>query len=89
MEQSVDYPIENGGPALHGDALEHGQHGEADVVEGGDAEIGALPLLEAQRRVVVADVAAGDRLRGVVRVARRRHLALRQYLVCGESAIGR
>lgn len=39
------YPVENLRPSLHGDALEDGQHGEEDVVEGGDAVVGPLPAL--------------------------------------------
>ena len=35
-------------PCLHGHTLEHGQHGEADVVEGGDAVVWSLPLLRAE-----------------------------------------
>lgn len=37
------YPVEHVGPALHGDALEHGQHGEGKVVEVGDAVLGPVP----------------------------------------------
>ena len=40
------HPIEDGCPTLHADTLEHGQHGEADVVEGGDAVVGTHPLLQ-------------------------------------------
>jgi len=35
--------VHHGRPALHGDALEHGEHGEANVVERGDAVVGPLP----------------------------------------------
>ena len=44
---TVTHPVEYWGPALHGDALEHCQHGQDDVVEGGDAVVGSLPLLQA------------------------------------------
>ena len=37
------YPVEDVGPALHGDALEHSQHGEGEVVEIGDAVLGPVP----------------------------------------------
>ncbi len=36
--------VHHGGPALHRDALEYGQHGVDDVVEAGDAVVGAVPL---------------------------------------------
>ena len=44
---TVTHPVQYWGPALHGDALEHCQHGQDDVVEGGDAVVGSLPLLQA------------------------------------------
>ena len=47
----MTYPVHDGGPALHGDALEHGQHGVDDVVEGGDPVVGPLPLLQAHALV--------------------------------------
>lgn len=37
------YPVQHVGPALHGDTLEHGQHGEGKVVEVGDAVLGPVP----------------------------------------------
>ena len=40
-------PIENGGPALHGDTLEDGEHGKDNVVEAGDPLVRALPVLQA------------------------------------------
>lgn len=43
----ADYPVENVGPALHGDALEHSEHGKQKIVEVGDAVVGALPALPA------------------------------------------
>lgn len=42
-----DYPVENVGPAFHGDTLENGEHGEQKVVKVGDAVVGALPALSA------------------------------------------
>ena len=39
------YVVEDVHPALHGDALEHGEHREQDVVKVGDAEVGARPVL--------------------------------------------
>ena len=47
----MTYPVHDGGPPLHGDALEHGQHGVDDVVEGGDPVVGPLPLLQAHALV--------------------------------------
>ena len=37
------YPVEDVGPALRGDALVHGEHGEAQVVKVCDAAVGAGP----------------------------------------------
>lgn len=37
------YPVQHVCPALHGDALEHCQHGEGKVVEVGDAVLGPIP----------------------------------------------
>ena len=45
--ETVTHPVQYWGPALHGHALEHCQHGQDDVVEGGDAVVGSLPLLQA------------------------------------------
>ena len=50
-ELLLTYPVHDGGPPLHGDALEHGQHGMDDVVEGGDPVVGPLPLLQAHALV--------------------------------------
>ena len=40
------------GPALHGDALEHSQHGEGEVVEIGDAVLGSIPAWFAHRAIL-------------------------------------
>ena len=61
MNVVQSYPIEDWCPAFHGDALEDCEHGQADVVERGDAVVGALPLLEADGYVGVAGVAAHRR----------------------------
>ena len=45
--ETISHPVEYWSPALHRDALEHSQHGQDDVVEGGDAVVGSLPLLQA------------------------------------------
>ncbi len=52
------YPVKDWSPSFHGDTLEDGEHGQADVVEGGDAVVGPLPLFEADGDIVVAGVAA-------------------------------
>lgn len=41
------HPVEHVGPALHSDALVHGQHGEAKVVKVGDAVVGPRPAAPA------------------------------------------
>jgi hypothetical protein len=39
---STTYPVEKGGPPLHGDALENSQHGVQNVVKRRYAKIGTL-----------------------------------------------
>ena len=41
------HPVEDRGPALHGDALEDGEHGKDNVVEAGDPLVWSLPVLQA------------------------------------------
>lgn len=67
----VNYPIEDGGPALHRNALEDGEHCEADVIEGGDPPVRPLPLLQTRTGRAVAYVGPEWRHRLVVCVARR------------------
>lgn len=55
IRKHFTYPIEDGSPALHGDALEDGKHGEADVVEGRDASVRPLPLLQARAFLILAE----------------------------------
>ena len=43
LDQDWTHVVEDVGPALHGDALEHSQHGEGEVVEIGDAVLGPIP----------------------------------------------
>ena len=77
----IAHPVKDVDPALHGDALEHCQHGEPDVVKGGDAIVGSLPLLQADGDVEVAGVGArGGLLRHPI-VAGGAAGALRHYLV--------
>ena len=63
---SLAYPVKYRSPALHCDALKHREHREADVVEGGDPEVGAFPLLQADGDVGFAGVGAGWGLGRVV-----------------------
>lgn len=44
-KRNKSYPIHNGRPALHCDALKYRQHGKADIIEIGDPGIRALPFL--------------------------------------------
>lgn len=67
----VSYPIEDGSPALHSDALEDGEHGEADVIEGGYPPIRSLPLLQARAARAVTHVGPEWCHGLIVRVARR------------------
>lgn len=41
--QDATHIVEDVSPALHGDTLEHRQHGEGEVVEVGDAVLGPIP----------------------------------------------
>ncbi len=61
--------------------LEDREHGEPDVVEGGDAAVGSDPLLEADGHVEVAGVGADGR--GLLRpvVARVPALVLHDHAV--------
>ena len=52
--------IEHIGPALHGDALEDGEHGQAEVVKVGDAVVGPLPPLLADSVTVTVVAQAAD-----------------------------
>ena len=47
LDQDSTHVVEDVSPALHGDALEHRQDGEQDVVKVGDAEVGSGPVLPA------------------------------------------
>ena len=76
------HPVEYGCPPLHGDALEDGEHGVDDVVEGGDAVVGAAPLLQADGALGVARV----RPRHHVRVARHGLPALQHHRVCNVTS---
>ena len=67
----VQYPVEHVGPALHGDALEHRQHGEEKVVKVGDAVVGAVPppfALRAVHHTVTAVTGKRTRQRVVIGV---------------------
>ena len=81
MSTVDSYPVEYWRPPLHGDALEDREHGVDDVVEGGDAVVGPLPLLQADGDVGVAGEAAGRGHGGLVGVAGDLELALGNDLV--------
>lgn len=50
MQKSAwTYAVEDVHPALHGDALEHSQHGKQDVVKVCDAKVGSGPVLSTLR----------------------------------------
>jgi hypothetical protein len=40
--------VHDGGPSLHGNALENGDHGKGNVVKWGDPIVGPNPLGQAQ-----------------------------------------
>ena len=81
------HPVQYGRPPLHGDALEDCEHGEPDVVEGGDAEVGPLPLLQADGHVEVAGVGAqGGRGLGAV-VAGVAGLRFHHNTVCNKNDV--
>lgn len=76
------YPIKYSSPTLHSNALEDCEHREADVVKRRDPPVGPLPLLQARALVVGTHVRAVRRQRLVVRVARRRVVAIVYYFIC-------
>lgn len=47
----TNYPVKDVCPALHSDALEHREHGKQEIVEVGDAVVGTLPALSANRTI--------------------------------------
>lgn len=63
----ITYPIQNGCPSFHGDALEHGEHSQPDVVERRDPVVGTFPLFYARGRHVLAEERI-VRLRRFIRV---------------------
>ena len=52
------YIVHDGSPSLHRNALKHCEHGEEDVVEADDAELGSLPAGLALRPAGITDEAA-------------------------------
>lgn len=61
------YPVQHVRPALHGDALEHREHGEGKVVKVGDAVLGTIPARLAHRAVLaLPPMACFQRTRGRV-----------------------
>lgn len=69
------YPVQDGSPPFHGDALENGEHGQSDVIERCDPVVGTYPVLYARGCRVITEIRV-VRLRFLVcirvRVARRR-----------------
>jgi hypothetical protein len=59
---STTYPVEKGGPPLHGDALENSQHGVQNVVKRRYAKIGTLKeerkLFNSTKPVLLQNVAS-------------------------------
>lgn len=53
----VTDPVQHVRPSLHSDTLEHCQHGKQEVVEVGDAAIGAVPAFSTLRIVQGAGTA--------------------------------
>lgn len=51
LSPQAAYPVEHVCPALHGDALKHGEHGKGKVIKVGDAAIGANPATPALRAI--------------------------------------
>lgn len=78
------YPVQDCRPALHRDALKDGQHGEPNIIEAGNTEVGSFPLLDARAVAAVADVRTGRCYRVVICIARRREFALLHDLSCME-----
>ena len=58
FEKKISYPVEHVSPALECDALEHGEHGLAEVVKAGDAPLRSLPVFPALVLVLAAVKAA-------------------------------
>lgn len=81
------YPVQYGSPALHSDTLEDSEHGESDVIEAGDARVWSLPVIHARRDVRVAHVGPRRVLKGVIRVARARLLALLYDCICNVNVM--
>ena len=79
--KALTHRVEYRRPPFHGDTLEHREHGQADVVEGGDAQVGPLPLLKADGHVGIAGVGAGGGQGRRTRVARGAALALSDDLL--------
>ena len=75
------YRVQDGHPVLHGDTLEHRQHGQPDVVEGGDARVGARPLLQADGDVGVTQICSPGGVTGVAQEAGGADVPLSHHLV--------
>ena len=75
---------ESDDPCLHSHTLEHGQHGEADVIKRRDPVVGSLPLLGAERGDVAGEGSTGGRGRLAV-ITRNLPGALRHDLICSTA----
>ena len=73
------YPVEHVSPALECDALEHGQHGLAEVVKAGDTPLGALPVLPTLV-LLLAAVQAATRVGILHHLAWNKDVEILQYL---------
>ena len=60
------YPVKNGCPTLHCNTLEDGEHGEANVIKGGNAVIGSFPFFQADGDVGLTGVGPNRGLERVI-----------------------
>ena len=85
MKNKFTNPVEYRSPSFHGDALEHCEHGEEDVVEARYSVVRPLPLLQALGYPKVAGVRPGGRRLLATLVARNHLRPLRHYLLCNSK----
>jgi len=76
------YPVQDGGPAFHCDALEYGEHGKTNVIKWGDSIVRPLPTLMADWNIGITNIAA---MRGIIifvmRITRCCHLTFFHNLI--------
>lgn len=76
------YPVQDGGPAFHSDALEYGEHGKTDVIKRGDPIVRPLPTLMADGNVGITHIATNwGIIIFVMRITRRCHLTFFHNLI--------